>query len=193
MAHPALAAFSRAACWRNDCIQRNSHNILCFYPSPDPDPKGHIECTDTALRRVLDVHIDFRSRSALSTAYYDTETLKVLGGSDWHVPDRPTTNNGATAAIAACHTGLVNGTVFYTTCHFVDKDDDFTLGYGACGRVHGHDERVLREQCCGWPRNICPPSQDPLWRHMVANAWIQWLFLTTMAALSFAVIFSRAR
>ncbi|KAH7104426.1 hypothetical protein BKA62DRAFT_694623, partial [Auriculariales sp. MPI-PUGE-AT-0066] len=189
---PASALLSHAACYRNDCVQVNREGNLCYYPSPDPDPVGHVACQNATMRALLNSHITPLSSRIPTTAHYDLASGKYIGGAALSVPQWKSSHPGSEVII--CQTGLVQGDKFYTTCRRTTADEDFEAIDAqdtACGLEHGHDERVLREKCCGWPRQICPPSQDPMWRKFVGNPWTQWFTVVFAGALGLAVLAQR--
>jgi hypothetical protein len=157
------AKLSRAACYGNHCMQLNYRSILCFHPNPDVNATS--SCRSATLNAVMNHHIDMSSSPAIpTTAYYDISTLSFLGGPTWSVNGAPVQLNRG--LIAVCSTGLVKGSTFLTTCRVSVADEDFevaTAEDSRCDRIHGHDQRVLREACCGPPRTICPPSRESFW------------------------------
>jgi len=163
---PTSAKFTHATCWRNDCLQKNHRGAFCYYPSDIPDTQRYKQCS-LDLRKVLERHIKaaapkkVQTQQIPTTAYYDLASRKFMGGADYSVANAPQHHK-----LAVCHTGLVKDRRFFTTCRVARLDNDFGLD-GAqadgCGREHGHDERVLEEECCGKPRAVCPPSQYLPW------------------------------
>jgi len=180
---------SESACWRNDCVQKGGGLQYCFYPSDQHDPARYPACRDPALKRLVDAHIGSASRDIPTIAYYELDTLKFVGGQLYNVADTQRNRR-----VAICQTGLVTGEKFFTSCRIAKKDNDFGSAEahkGGCGRYHGHDERVLREGCCGLPRAACPPSQDSLWYKVTAGEWKEWAAIALVSVSTLITLLLR--
>ena len=82
----AEGKFTRAACQLNDCIQRNRHNTLCFYPDPDT-PIGDlpkVTCSDENLASALDAHLPMHARRPTPfTPWNPSNTYYLLANDSW--------------------------------------------------------------------------------------------------------------
>ncbi|KAH7098228.1 hypothetical protein BKA62DRAFT_378510 [Auriculariales sp. MPI-PUGE-AT-0066] len=192
IAPSADARISHAACSGNHCIQINHQHNLCFHPNPDMNSTS--ACAFPAVEAVLSKHISLSgSRDVPTTAYYNKNSLHFLGGPGWSVNALPQERDAG--LIVVCSTGLVGGTTFLSLCHVSWVDEDFGLpvsNQNRCERIHGHDQRVLREKCCGPPRTICPPSHDPVWRSAVENLNLQYAAIIGVVG-AFALFAGRPR
>jgi len=176
---PATARFSRAQCWKDDCLQPNARKHLCYYPSDTPGFRERRPCSEFKLTSTLETHLDPKNNhNTTTTSYYDIRGKpSYLGDASFSILDwaESVGQDPAFATVVVCHTGLIKDSKFYTTCRRVVGDDDFgklAAQKGACGQEHGHDERVLREKCCGSPRSTCPPSQaEPQEKKYVVAQW----------------------
>ncbi|KAH7091867.1 hypothetical protein BKA62DRAFT_723641 [Auriculariales sp. MPI-PUGE-AT-0066] len=158
----SLAAFSRAACRNNDCIQQNHLGHWCYHPSPDTELLDL--CPDDQLLEIARAHAEppsVLSRLSLasyprSVAYYNARTGGYLGNGDWAVE-----NSSAPIEVTICLTGVRAGSgEVITTCYRASGDDDFSSSVhtGLCTIKHSNADRVVRDRCCGPPRSSCPTN-----------------------------------
>jgi len=183
------ARISQSACYRNDCVQKNDRLQFCYYPSDKHDPGRYPACRDATLKKLVDTHIGAAAENIPTIAYYDLDTQKFLGGQLYSVAETQRTTR-----VAICQTGLVQGDEFYTACRITRRDNDFgspEAHKGGCGKYHAHDERVLKERCCGFPRAVCPPSHES-WRYRVtAGDWKERVVVTFVGLLTLITLLLR--
>jgi len=163
-------------------MQRSRGLQFCYYPSDKYDSGRYPACRDSALKKLVDVHIESAAQNIPTIAYYELDTQRFLGGQLYSVTEAQRSRR-----ISICQTGLVKGNEFFTSCRITRNDNDFGSAdahKGGCGRYHGHDERVLKEGCCGFPRAECPPSQESLWHKVTAGEWRQWAVVAFVGLLT---------
>ena len=61
-------------------MQKSRGLQFCYYPSDKLDSGRYPACHDSALKKLVDVHIKSASQKIPTIAYYDLDTQKFLGG-----------------------------------------------------------------------------------------------------------------
>jgi len=188
----ANAKLVHASCVGNNCIQSSRNGSLCYYPDTTDRPLLG-RCTSQPLSDLVEVHIAAGDSDEIPTiAYYNIETGSFLGNSAWSVYSWPQGLNAG--LIALCSTGHLHGDTFQSTCRFARDDEDFgkaEVHLQECTRVHGHDERIIREMCCGPPRSVCPTSKHKNSRRN--GGLIRWFYaVATVSSTISAIIWTRS-